>query len=88
MSARKAKSDLVSPSLSKEVIALRREIHAHPEIKFQEKKTQALVLRELGKLGIKGKKWLTEGEIWCIVSLISFFFERKNSRALEEKGTL
>lgn len=56
MSPKKKASSLVTPELRKKVISLRREIHRYPELKYEEKKTQALVLRELKKIGIKGKK--------------------------------
>ena len=39
--------------LSDYMIAIRRDIHAHPELGRQEKRTQALVLRELEAMGIQ-----------------------------------
>ena len=56
MSPVKSTPSLVSESLRKKVISIRREIHRYPELKYEEVKTQALVLRELKKLGIKGRK--------------------------------
>ena len=40
-------------ALSDYMIAIRRDIHAHPELGRQEKRTQALVLRELEQMGIE-----------------------------------
>jgi amidohydrolase len=36
-----------------EITAIRRDIHAHPELGFQEERTSALIAKELRKLGIK-----------------------------------
>ncbi|MDQ3072747.1 MAG: M20 family metallopeptidase [Bacteroidota bacterium] len=42
----------LSASYFKDVQAIRRHLHAHPELSFQEKETQAFVSAELTKLGI------------------------------------
>lgn len=39
-------------SIEPELIAIRRDIHAHPEVGFQEHRTAGLVARELARLGI------------------------------------
>ena len=39
-------------ALADELIRLRREIHAHPELSFQEKRTAALVADTLQEIGI------------------------------------
>ena len=39
-------------NLSEYMIALRRDIHAHPELGRQEYRTQALVIKELEAMGI------------------------------------
>ena len=36
-----------------EITAIRRDLHAHPELGFQEERTSALVAKELRKLGIE-----------------------------------
>lgn len=43
------------------VTAIRRELHAHPELSFDEKKTSALVQRELAALGVQFKAGLANG---------------------------
>ena len=42
-------------ALAPYMIELRRDIHAHPELGRQETRTQALVLRELEKMGIEAQ---------------------------------
>jgi amidohydrolase len=65
-SARPTKIDLdtttptptMKPLLERELpslIALRRELHAHPELSFHEKRTSEVVLRELKAIGIETK---------------------------------
>ena len=39
-------------ALREEVVGLRHEVHRHPELGWHETQTQALILRELGRLGI------------------------------------
>ncbi|MFC0384595.1 M20 family metallopeptidase [Roseomonas vinacea] len=39
-------------SLSPELVAIRRDIHAHPELAFEEVRTAGIVARELSRLGI------------------------------------
>ena len=42
--------------ISEELVRIRRDIHAHPEIGYQETRTAALVADYLGKLGIEVKE--------------------------------
>ncbi len=56
MSSAKNQPNLISPAIAKKVVELRRQIHMYPELGYQEKKTQKLILDELKKIGIKGKK--------------------------------
>ena len=56
MSSSKQNNSLVSHSLTDKVLKIRREIHRNPELKYQEFKTQKLILDELKKIGIKGGK--------------------------------
>ncbi len=57
----KRRLELVTPALAKKVVELRREIHKFPELKYEEKKTQALVIRELNAIGLKPKKMAGTG---------------------------
>ena len=50
------KFEFVTPALTDLVVKYRRRIHEWPEIAYEEYKTQALVLDELKKLGIKTRK--------------------------------
>ncbi len=61
MPAKKPNLFNVTPDLARKVVELRREVHRFPELKFEEKKTQALILRELKALGIKAKKMAGTG---------------------------
>ncbi len=56
----------VSPDTLERVIALRREIHRHPEFGFEEEKTSALVERELDALGIEHRRVAKTGVIGII----------------------
>jgi amidohydrolase len=47
-------------------IELRREIHRHPELGFEEVRTSALVERELGELGIEHRRVATTGVVGVI----------------------
>ncbi len=48
------------------VVELRREIHRHPELGFEEVKTQALVERELDELGIEHRRIAKTGVVGVI----------------------
>jgi amidohydrolase len=48
------------------VVELRREIHRHPELGFEETRTQALVERELDALGIEHRRIATTGVVGVI----------------------
>jgi amidohydrolase len=45
-------SGVVSPELLTETIAIRRDLHAHPELSFEEERTAAIVARSLRGLGL------------------------------------
>jgi amidohydrolase len=51
----------LAKSVEKEVIALRRDIHAHPETPFEEVRTSRLVEKKLKSLGIKTKRMAKTG---------------------------
>ncbi|HDS30925.1 MAG TPA: amidohydrolase [Firmicutes bacterium] len=53
---KKPNLQLATDAISKKAIELRREIHQYPELKYEEKRTQDLILRELKAEGIKGTK--------------------------------
>ncbi len=53
-------------SISDEVIAIRRDIHAHPELGFEEHRTADLVEEYLGKLGIETRRLAGTGVIGMI----------------------
>jgi amidohydrolase len=48
------------------VVALRREIHRHPELGFEEVRTQALVERELDELGVEHRRIAKTGVVGVI----------------------
>lgn len=47
---------ILSDELEKHTLAIRREIHAHPELSYQEIQTSALVCRELERIGVPYEK--------------------------------
>src|SRR5579884_3298289 len=48
------------------VVELRRAIHRHPELGFEEQQTQALVERELDALGVEHRRIATTGVVGVI----------------------
>ncbi|HEY5258689.1 MAG TPA: M20 family metallopeptidase [Candidatus Baltobacteraceae bacterium] len=59
---------IVEPSAEvvERVIALRRDIHQHPELGFEEERTAGVVERELDALGIKHRRIATTGVVGVI----------------------
>lgn len=55
-----------SAELCERVVALRRDIHRHPELGFEEVRTQALVERELDELGIEHRRAAGTGVVGVI----------------------
>jgi amidohydrolase len=51
-----------------DLVELRRDIHAHPELGFQERRTQSLVLRRLDRLGISARPIARTGVVGVIES--------------------
>ncbi len=45
--------NIIPKNIFQYMVRIRREIHEHPELGYQEKNTSAIVVRELSKLGIK-----------------------------------
>src|SRR5271163_215343 len=56
----------VAPETIEHTIALRREIHRHPELGFEEEQTAALVERELDALGIPHRRLAKTGVVGVI----------------------
>ena len=46
-----------------DTVALRRHLHAHPELSFEETNTAAFVMRELEKLGLHPESIATTGVV-------------------------
>lgn len=53
-------------ALAPYMTAVRRDIHAHPELGRQERRTQALVLRELAEMGIEARECADTGVVGLI----------------------
>ena len=45
--------NIVSKELFQQMVRIRREIHMHPELGYQEENTAAIITEELKRLGIK-----------------------------------
>jgi amidohydrolase len=56
----------IAPDVAEHAIALRREIHRHPELGFEEEKTAALVERELDALGIEHRRVAGTGVVGIV----------------------
>lgn len=56
----------VAPDSSARAVALRREIHRHPELGFEEEQTAALIERELDALGIEHRRVARTGIVGVI----------------------
>jgi amidohydrolase len=57
---------VIPTATSERAIAIRREIHRHPELGFEEHRTSALVERELGELGIEHRRVAETGVVGII----------------------
>ena len=49
------------------IVEIRRELHRHPELMYEEVKTSALVRRELDKLGISYKSPIAKTGVLAII---------------------
>jgi len=56
----------IAPDVAAHAIALRREIHRHPELGFEEERTAALVERELTALGIEHRRIAKTGVVGIV----------------------
>ena len=56
----------IAPEIAQHAIALRREIHRHPELGFEEERTARVVERELDALGIEHRRVATTGVVGVI----------------------
>jgi amidohydrolase len=59
-------SSTLSPDVAERAVAIRREIHRHPELGFEEHRTQAIVERELTALGIEHRRFVGTGVVGVI----------------------
>ena len=57
---------LPAPDVAAHATEIRREIHRHPELGFEEKNTQAIVERELGALGIEHRRIARTGVVGIV----------------------
>ena len=57
---------VIPAATSERAIAIRREIHRHPELGFEEHQTSALVERELDELGIEHRRVAETGVVGVI----------------------
>jgi amidohydrolase len=60
----------VADETAERAIAIRREIHRHPELGFEEHETQAIVERELDAIGIRHRRCAGTGVVGVIVGAL------------------